>query len=687
MIFESVRSELLNEALNSPNLLFELANLEKYIAETYSSRVFVELLQNADDAQAKNFLVQIADDYIICANDGDIFSYSNFYSLCRNASSDKSRGSSIGYRGIGFKSVAEVATEAHLISGEINVTFSKILTAQVLNTNSNVPLIRIPHYSTINSNSSFYHQINDIFQQGYSTIFIFTGINKDKIIDEFHLFDSGFLLFLHNIECVKLEYGQNNKKYKCNRIFSSLENAYIHNIISANQTESWQVYSNSNCSLAVSLINNQMVELIPDNALVHAFLPTQEQTGMSIRVNADFSTDPSRTRIVLDEQTYYCINSLCDLLNSICRAKLKTNQLQNFLKVITPNIEMSTIKMQKKSFKTEFILELQKHLTFINAFIAIVPTWFNSVDAESIFKKKAIVQYTEDDLFINFLRFINIKPINLEDIINYLKTGNSLSRIGNIQLITYILKHIALIKNKYNIKNLNILENNKGLIMNAYELSSSEYDLSKEFLAELAEKVNLNEFGIVFFDNNSKFEKEVGEHNKNNPHFIAAFHNEINNHSSNDILQQDKNTVDLVLKNAIFNSEKQKIKNSNLLSEWRSAELYLSDLLANQGYNVEDRSRQNLGYDLFATKDNAEYFFEVKLLDAIGKPFIITSNEEAVARTNKEKYIIALIIKKPNEVMISFVHDPVKNLSFIRQCRQWVWECSEYNFNPIVFAL
>lgn len=687
MIFESVRNELLNEALNSPNLLFELANLEKYIAETYSSRVFVELLQNADDAKAKKFLVQIADDCIICANDGDVFSYSNFYSLCRNASSDKSRGSSIGYRGIGFKSVAEIATEAHLISGEINVTFSKTLTAQILNSNSNVPLIRIPHNSTINSNSSFYHQVNNILQQGYSTIFVFTGINKDKTIDEFHLFDSGFLLFLHNIERVNLEYGQHHKEYKCNRVFSSLENAYTHNVTSANQTENWQIYSNSDCSLAVSLINNQMVELKPDNALVHAFLPTQEQTGMSIRVNADFSTDPSRTRIVLDEQTYSCINALCKLLKLICETKFKTNQLLDFLKVITPNIEVSTIKMQKKSFKTEFITELQKHLTFINAFLAIIPTWFNSIDARSIFEKKTMVQYTEDDLFINFLRFINIKPINLEDIINYLKLGNSLSRSGNIQLIAYILKHIALIKNKYNIKQLSILENNKGSIVNAFELSDNQYDLSKSFLAELAEKVNMSEFGIVFFDNNDKFGKEIGKHLGNDSHFIAPLHNEINNHSPNDILQQNRNTADLVLKNALFNAEKQEVKNSNLLSEWRSAELYLFDLLSNQGYSVEDRSRQNLGYDLFATKDNVEYFFEVKLLDAIGRPFIITSNEEAVARTKQEKYIIALIIKKPNEVMVSFVNDPVKNLSFIRQCRQWVWECSEYNFNPIVFAL
>ncbi|MBK7413861.1 MAG: hypothetical protein IPJ38_00740 [Dechloromonas sp.] len=51
-IFTSVREELLGEALSSPGLLADLANLERYVAETYSARSFIELLQNADDAEA-----------------------------------------------------------------------------------------------------------------------------------------------------------------------------------------------------------------------------------------------------------------------------------------------------------------------------------------------------------------------------------------------------------------------------------------------------------------------------------------------------------------------------------------------------------------------------------------------------------------------------------------------------------
>jgi hypothetical protein len=97
LILHSVRDELLNEAKRSPGLLADLANLERYVAETYHARSFIELLQNADDAGAKRFLVMQHGDWLICANDGRPFSRNDFYSLCRSASSEKQRGSSIGY--------------------------------------------------------------------------------------------------------------------------------------------------------------------------------------------------------------------------------------------------------------------------------------------------------------------------------------------------------------------------------------------------------------------------------------------------------------------------------------------------------------------------------------------------------------------------------------------------------------
>ena len=77
-IFTPVRDELLGEAQRSPGLLADLANLERYIAETHSARSFIELLQNADDAEATRFLVTRQGEWLVCANDGRAFSRQDF---------------------------------------------------------------------------------------------------------------------------------------------------------------------------------------------------------------------------------------------------------------------------------------------------------------------------------------------------------------------------------------------------------------------------------------------------------------------------------------------------------------------------------------------------------------------------------------------------------------------------------
>src|SRR5919112_3141511 len=144
-MLKEVRYPLLEEARRSPALLSDLAGLERYIAESYDARSFVELLQNADDAGAARFAVQRTDDFLLVANDGRAFTRDDFESLCRSAASTKQRGTSIGYRGIGFKSVVGFAETVYLFSGELEAVFSRERTAREVPEASRVPLVRIPH--------------------------------------------------------------------------------------------------------------------------------------------------------------------------------------------------------------------------------------------------------------------------------------------------------------------------------------------------------------------------------------------------------------------------------------------------------------------------------------------------------------------------------------------------------------
>ena len=85
--------------------------MESLLADTYRNRIQYELLQNSDDAQARRVDVLVSPGRFEWTNDGRPMDAADIESLCRSASSTKTRGSgSIGYRGIGFKSLAAISS-------------------------------------------------------------------------------------------------------------------------------------------------------------------------------------------------------------------------------------------------------------------------------------------------------------------------------------------------------------------------------------------------------------------------------------------------------------------------------------------------------------------------------------------------------------------------------------------------
>ena len=200
-----IRQPLLEEALNSPALLSDLAGLENYIAESYNARSFVELLQNADDAGATRVAIQRAGGLLMVANDGREFTQQDFESLCRSATSSKLRGPSIGFRGIGFKSVVGFAKVIHLFSGELEATFSRELTAAAIPQATRVPLVRIPHPVEPGLRAKFASSLTELKGEGYKTVFIFADVIASGIEAEFAAFDPSSLLFLRHIRQVVLK--------------------------------------------------------------------------------------------------------------------------------------------------------------------------------------------------------------------------------------------------------------------------------------------------------------------------------------------------------------------------------------------------------------------------------------------------------------------------------------------------
>lgn len=54
-----------------------------------------------------------------------------------------------------------------------------------------------------------------------------------------------------------------------------------------------------------------------NEAVFHSFMPTNNRVNIPLKINGDFSTDPSRTKIVLDTETTDTINNVVELFGKI----------------------------------------------------------------------------------------------------------------------------------------------------------------------------------------------------------------------------------------------------------------------------------------------------------------------------------------------------------------------------------
>jgi len=613
----------------------------------------------------------------------------DFYSLCRSASSEKQRGQTIGYRGIGFKSVVGVSNAVHIISSALQVTFSRDLTQACLGTQTPTPLIRIPHPLAIAQNDPVLDIARKLENDGYKSIFILGGLDNERVQDEFDQFDADYLLFLRNItDAMLLESKQN--RYRCVR--STLDTSTKKVSISGpDRRSAWLIQHIGRCDIAFSLVDGTPVPLNAAAAIAHAFLPTLESTGFGIRINADFSTDPSRTRIVFDDVTSACINDAASAIAlMISEIVLSESSDNERLACLMPTVDLATLSLQKRSFKTELIAGVKNRLFHIKDTVSLAPAWLNHPDIQQLaltLNRRLLPADSKPNTgsTTNFMRYLGVQPVTADLIVNAAE-NNSISPKGCAEIISHCRRNIS---TGISIRQLvdKPIWKGKGSseLMSLRSLVKSQTALAADFVdaiqasgltpkelgeglktADLgAEAIGVILPGIEITATSFPF-PQITPPTSTGAETI---------HSSDPLLITENNKTKTIIASALITSRS--------LPAWRGAEQYVAQLLASHGYRVEDRSRQNLGYDLYVEKTVRKHYIEVKLLEYAGQPFIITSNEEAVARECGDIYIIALTVRTSGDaVHIQFIHDPTRNLKFVRQCRQWVWECSEYDFNP-----
>lgn len=671
-----LRDSLIAEAKNSPMLLSDLAGLEAYVSESYNSRSFIELLQNADDAKATQFYVKRSGDYLFVANNGRPFNIMDLESLCRSASSNKVRGTSIGYRGIGFKSVVSFAKEVHLVSGDFEITFSKELSRKVVPQASKVPLIRIPHEINNSVKNELTNEIKAIQDEGFKTIFIFSGVLANQIDEEYTSFANTTILFLKSIQVIKILL---SKKVTANiAVVDENEKGRVLRVSTTETISNWFVCSDSSCSIAFSMDKGKVVRLPKNEAIIHAFLPTEDSCGLGVVVNGDFSTDPSRRHLIMDETTIKVISNLTQLFASLLKYAL-ANKNRNMVDALMPYFDWKLIQLMKQSFEKEFAKKIKNAFGKELSNVRLAPLWLNAEDFAKIMAASNlpyIAPECSEVLGLNeLLKYLGNKPEDVQSLIE--KVNNvQISVLGYAQLVTAGIKEV-LMNHRVPVLTRTALVMSNGCLCTLKEINDKDGEIDESFI-KLMEDNGISKNDI------SQFLKKSGLSDLNDTQFVDD-EGDFSYGDEDDDKTDNPASVSQWFNNA---SSSKQIANNDGIQKWRSAEENTLAALNANGFRLKDVSKQNLGFDLEGSDPNGKnIYIEVKSIDYVGQKFRMTNNEFAAAQYKPNNYYIALVFQNKGTFEISLIKDPINRLNLTRQVVQWVWECSDYEYKPMKFSI
>ena len=432
----NLRSEFLQEAQSASRLFADLAKVEQYIAESYKTRALIELIQNADDAGSSRFGIHAFQGGFIACNDGRLFTIQDVEALCRSGSSNKIRGGdTIGYRGIGFKSVVNIAQKVYVLSGDFSFFYEKQSTRNLLQITHDVPLIRILHPFELNDHLPFYHDIARLRRNyHYQTFFVFEMLNERILIDELSDFDNGAVLFLNNIDRINFDY--HNTKRAIYREASTLNRRVVVKLTEGAEVSEWEILrseKNPISKIALKRFHENIIPASPAESVIHSFVPTTEFSGSFIKINGDYSTDPSRKNIDMDELSqkafHQAVQIVADTISAVLnRDIIRKGFFSPFVNITGQmNTRFKSLLFQKlKSYlgKMEFKISKEGPIAFSS--IRLKPDWLNYETYEKIcygdfsnIGKELLLEYPD---LIMFLKLVDVKTLTLDEIFERFNT-------------------------------------------------------------------------------------------------------------------------------------------------------------------------------------------------------------------------------------------------------------------------
>ena len=176
-------------------------------------------------------------------------------------------------------------------------------------------------------------------------------------------------------------------------------------------------------SIAFGVGADGIQRLGESETLVYAFLPTLETTGFPIKINGDISTDPSRTRVVLDDRTAGCIERIARLVVALIERGARSEASPEDIQLLAALVPLSDPRMatfQRRSFRSDLLAAVRRISEGKFSKTYCRPSWLNPVDFEKLAgesKIMAVRRELEDiDGLTEFLKFLGASEATLTDL-------------------------------------------------------------------------------------------------------------------------------------------------------------------------------------------------------------------------------------------------------------------------------
>jgi len=259
------------------------------------SHFIYEILQNAEDENAKRVAFELFEDRLDIYHDGELFNFEDIKGVTGiGIPTKKGDPNAIGKFGIGFKSVFAVTETPCIFSGEYKIKIDDFVIPSIITDDCHIPetLIRLPFNHRKRTKEKIFHLVSEkLINLGLKT-----------------------LLFLKNIEEIQWRTPSVSGHYlKSSKDIQNISGTKKVTLVSTKDTEEYIIVEKSikveDKELKVEVAyklgkdeNGKDIVIEETNSKLVVFFPTEKDTYLNFIIQGPYKTTPNRSDILLDDE-------------------------------------------------------------------------------------------------------------------------------------------------------------------------------------------------------------------------------------------------------------------------------------------------------------------------------------------------------------------------------------------------